>query len=190
MPLRSVWLQTQHGPQAPTRSQTLGFCLAVGGNRPQTLTKTPAPVKPWTQMWFICSLGLDVTMAPGGRTGHPEQNDPSSNMVFGHQYGPRWWPRKAFLILRRFLIHSEFIFIWGKRYGHNFILLWVGIQFYQHHLLKKKYFFSTPCFDTFVKKKIGGHSFVGFFLVPPFCSIALSVFVPAPGCFYRCNSVI
>ena len=37
----------------------------------------------------------------------------------------------------RSLIHFEFIFVNGIRYVSNFILFHVGIQFSQHHLLKR-----------------------------------------------------
>lgn len=35
-----------------------------------------------------------------------------------------------------FLIHFELIFAQGEKYGYNFVLLWVDIQFCNHHLLK------------------------------------------------------
>ena len=37
----------------------------------------------------------------------------------------------------RFLIHFEFIFVYGVRKCSNFILSHVAVQFSQHHLLKK-----------------------------------------------------
>jgi len=37
----------------------------------------------------------------------------------------------------RFLIHSEFIFVYGVRECSNFIFLHVAVQFSQHHLLKR-----------------------------------------------------
>ena len=37
----------------------------------------------------------------------------------------------------RFLIHFEFIFVYGFRKCSNFILLHVAVQFSQHHLLKR-----------------------------------------------------
>ena len=40
----------------------------------------------------------------------------------------------------RFLIHSEFIFVYGVRWHSNFILLHIAIQFSQHHLLKRLLF--------------------------------------------------
>ena len=41
----------------------------------------------------------------------------------------------------RFLIHFEFIFVYGGRQCSNFILLHVAIQFSQHHLQKRLSFF-------------------------------------------------
>ena len=37
----------------------------------------------------------------------------------------------------RFLIHFEFIFVYGVRKCSNFILLHVAVEFSQHHLLKR-----------------------------------------------------
>ena len=37
----------------------------------------------------------------------------------------------------RSLIHFEFIFVYGVRKCSNFILLYVPVQFFQHHLLKR-----------------------------------------------------
>ena len=42
--------------------------------------------------------------------------------------------------LFRSLIHSEFIFVYGVRECSNFILLHVGVQFSEHHLLKRLFF--------------------------------------------------
>ena len=38
----------------------------------------------------------------------------------------------------RFLIHFEFIFVYGVRKCSNFILFHVVVQFSQHHLLKRR----------------------------------------------------
>ena len=37
----------------------------------------------------------------------------------------------------RSLTHFEFIFVYGVRKCYNFILLYVAVQFSQHHLLKR-----------------------------------------------------
>ena len=48
----------------------------------------------------------------------------------------------------RFLIHFEFIFVYGIKKCSNFILLLVAVQFSQHHLLKRlsfpHYMFLPP----------------------------------------------
>ena len=43
----------------------------------------------------------------------------------------------------RFLIHLEFIFVYGVRECSNFILLHVAFQFSQHHLLKRLSFLHS-----------------------------------------------
>ena len=40
----------------------------------------------------------------------------------------------------RSLIHSEFIFVYGVRECYNFILLYVAVQFFQHHLTEETVF--------------------------------------------------
>ena len=50
---------------------------------------------------------------------------------------------KSFIVsglIFRFLIHFEFIFVYGVRKYSNFIILHVVVQFFQHHLLKRLYF--------------------------------------------------
>ena len=37
----------------------------------------------------------------------------------------------------RYLIHFEFMFVYGIKECSNFILLHVAIHFFQHHLLKR-----------------------------------------------------
>ena len=39
------------------------------------------------------SSGQDVTMAPSGSTGHPDQYGPSGSMTLGHQHGLKWLSR-------------------------------------------------------------------------------------------------
>ena len=53
----------------------------------------------------------------------------------------------------RSLIHFELTFVYGVRKCSNFILLHVGIQFSQHHLLKRHF---DPLYfnDSFVKNKV------------------------------------
>jgi hypothetical protein len=44
---------------------------------------------------------------------------------------------KVLVLTERFLIHFELILVQGERWGSNVNLLWVDVQFSQHHLLKK-----------------------------------------------------
>ena len=47
---------------------------------------------------------------------------------------------KSFIVsglTSRSLIHFEFIFLYGVKKCSNFILLYVAVQFSQHHLLKR-----------------------------------------------------
>ena len=47
---------------------------------------------------------------------------------------------KSFIVFDltfRALIHFEFIFVFGIRKSSDFILLYVAVQFSQHHLLKR-----------------------------------------------------
>ena len=54
---------------------------------------------------------------------------------------PPMFSSKCFIVSGlKFLIHFEFIFVYGVRKYSNFILLYVAIQFSQHHLLKRLYF--------------------------------------------------
>ena len=50
---------------------------------------------------------------------------------------------KSFIVydlILKSLIHFEFVFVYGVRECSNFILLYVGVQFYHHHLLKRMLF--------------------------------------------------
>ena len=40
------------------------------------------------------------------------------------------------VLIFRSLIYFDFIFVYGVRQCSNFILMFVAVQFYQHHLLK------------------------------------------------------
>ena len=40
------------------------------------------------------------------------------------------------VLIFRSLIYFKFIFVYGVRECSNFILMFVAVQFYQHHLLK------------------------------------------------------
>ena len=50
---------------------------------------------------------------------------------------------KSFIVFDltfKFLIHFEFIFVYGVRKCSNFIVLYITVQFSQHHLLKRLFF--------------------------------------------------
>ena len=89
----------------------------------------------------------------------------------------------------RSLIHFEFIFVYGVRHCSSFILLHVGVQFSQHHLLKRLSF-SIVYFASFVKDKVPLYAWVylwAFYLVP---LVYISVFVPVPYCLDDCSFVV
>ena len=76
----------------------------------------------------------------------------------------------------RFLIHFEFIFVYGVRKCSNFILLCVVVQFSQHHLSKR---LSLPhCIFLPPLCKEGTHRYMGLFLG------FLSGFIGLYFCFY------
>ena len=89
----------------------------------------------------------------------------------------------------RYLIHFEFIFVYGVRKCSNFILLHVAVQFSQHHLLKS---LSAPLYilASFVKNKVPIGVWIYFwtsYLVPLVC---ISVFVPVPYCLDDLSFVV
>ena len=56
---------------------------------------------------------------------------------------------KSFIVsnlIFRYLIHFEFIFVYGIRECSNFILLPVVVQFSQHHLLRRFSFLHSVFF--------------------------------------------
>ena len=53
-----------------------------------------------------------------------------------------------------FLIHFEFIFVYGVRKCSSFILLQVADQLSQHHLLKRLYIFPLYILASFVNDKV------------------------------------
>ena len=90
----------------------------------------------------------------------------------------------------KYLIHFEFIFVYGVRKCSSFILLHVAVQFSQHHLLQK---LSLPLLYSlafFVKNKVpigAGVYFWTFYLVP---LVYISVCVPVPYYLHDCSFVI
>lgn len=50
------------------------------------------------EMALTCPLGQEVTMAPGGSTGHSDRHGPCGSMALRHKHGHGWGPRPwAFL---------------------------------------------------------------------------------------------
>ena len=104
---------------------------------------------------------------------------------------------KSFIIsgLRfRFLIHFEFIFMYGIRECSNFILWHVAVQFSQHHLLEGLSFLHC----VFLLSLIICTGCVGLFWGFLFCSIFFFFcwffffffFVLVPYCFDDCSFVL
>ena len=65
----------------------------------------------------------------------------------------------------RFLMHFEFIFVYGHRECPNFILLHVAVQFLLHHLLKN---FSIV-YSCFFCCRLINHKYMDLFLGSLFC---------------------
>ena len=90
----------------------------------------------------------------------------------------------------RYLIHFEFIFMYGVRNCANYILSHVAIQFSQHNLLKRLFFVPLYIIASFVENKVHIGAWVyfwGFYLVP---LVYISVFVPVPYCLDGCSFVV
>ena len=89
----------------------------------------------------------------------------------------------------RYLIHFEFIFVYGVRKYSSFILLQVVDQFYQHHLLKRLSFLHCivlPLCQSKVSIGVWIYLWASYF-VPLIC---ISVFVPVPYCLDDCGFVV
>ena len=69
----------------------------------------------------------------------------------------------------RFLIHFEFIFVYGVRKCSSFILLQVVDQFSKYHVLKRLSFFHCIFLASFVKDKVSIGAWIylwAFYSVP------------------------
>ena len=85
----------------------------------------------------------------------------------------------------RSLIHFEFIFVYGVKECSNFILLQVGVQFSQHHLLKTLSFLHYICY------RLGAIAvWVYIWVLYPVSLICISVVVPVPYCLDYCSFVV
>jgi len=89
----------------------------------------------------------------------------------------------------RYLIHFEFIFVYGVRKYSNFILLHRDIQFFQHHLLKMLSFFHS-IHASFFKDKMPIGAWVYLWAFYPVILIYISVFVSVPYCRDYCSFVV
>ena len=79
----------------------------------------------------------------------------------------------VFSLTFRFLIHFEFIFVYGVRKCSNFIILHVAVQFSQHHLLKRLSF--PHLYSCLLCHRLIDHNYVSLLLGSLFCSIDLCV---------------
>ena len=91
-------------------------------------------------------------------------------------------------------IHFEFKFVYGARKYSTFIVLHVGVQFSQHHLLKRLSLsysiFALYILTSFVKNKVPIDEWVyfwAFYLVP---LVYIAVFVPVSYCLDDCSFVV
>lgn len=83
----------------PKHAQKLGIPVGLGSNMGHTHQHRPmlhavGPRTPPPKKKVLgSSPGPDVTIYPGGSTGHSDQYHHSCRAALGHQYGPRWGPR-------------------------------------------------------------------------------------------------
>ena len=93
---------------------------------------------------------------------------------------------KSFIVsglTSRFLIHFEFIFVYGVRKCSNFILLHVAVPFSQPHLLKR---LSLP----HCQNKVPMGPWVYFWAFYLVLLVHISVFVPVLYCLDDCSFVV
>ena len=89
----------------------------------------------------------------------------------------------------RFLIHFEFIFVYGVRKCSNFILEHVAVQC-SHPYIEQAVFAPLNISVSFVKNKISVGAlvyFCAFYLVP---LVYISGFVPVSYCLHDCSFVV
>ena len=84
-------------------------------------------------------------------------------------------------LIFKYLIHFEFIFVYGVKKCFNFILLHIVVQFSQHHLLTRL-FAPLYILSFFVKNKVPIGAWVYFWAFYPVPLVSISVFVPGPHC--------
>ena len=87
------------------------------------------------------------------------------------------------------MIHLDLSFGHSNKYGSFFILQYVDILLFQHHLLNMLLFFHL-IFCFFVKNQMLKYMWIDIWV---FCSVSLVllfVLLPIPGSFQHCSSVI
>ena len=87
----------------------------------------------------------------------------------------------------KFLIHFDFIYVYGVRKCSSFILLVVAVHF---SLIEEAVFYRLYFLACFVKDKVPRGAWVylwAFCLVPLVC---ISIFVPVPYCLDDCSFVV
>ena len=100
---------------------------------------------------------------------------------------------KCFIVsglIFRSLIHLEFIFVNGVMQCSHFILLYVAVQFSQHHLLKRLSFLHLYVLASFVVNQVTIYVWLYLWDLYPVPLIYISVFVPLPYCLHYCSFVV
>ena len=82
----------------------------------------------------------------------------------------------------RSLIHLNFIFLDSVRRCSNFILLHLVVQFFQHDLLKRQFFFPLYILASFIKDKAPICVWVYLQTLYPVILVYTSIFVTVPYC--------
>ena len=88
------------------------------------------------------------------------------------------------------LIHLEFIFVYGVRECSYFILLYVAVQFSQHHFIEEADFSTLYVLASFVVNYVPICAWVYLWAFYPVPLIYTSVFVPVPHCLDYCSFVV
>ena len=83
-------------------------------------------------------------------------------------------------LMLKSLIHFQLIFVYGIRYGYNFVLLHMEIQFSQHHLLKRLSFPHCILWASPLKITWMHHVLLYFWALYSVLLVYIYVFMPAP----------
>ena len=90
----------------------------------------------------------------------------------------------------RYLIHFEFIFVYGVKKRSNYILLHVAVQFAQHHVLKRLSLTLCIFLPPLSKNKVPISAWVYFWVFYAVPLVYISVFVPVLYCLDDCSFVV